>query len=82
MEDKYIMENLLNIIKTMAGLYEHASIESPTDNIHQTFSKQLQDTLHMQHELYTKMSDKGWYKTEKAETKQISKTASKYKSIN
>lgn len=82
MEDKYIMENLLNMIKTMAGLYEHASVESPTDNIHQTFSEQLQETLCMQHELYTAMNKQGWYKTEKAETKQIAKTVSKYASSN
>ena len=80
MEDKYLMENLLNIVKTMTGLYEQASIESPTETIHQTFSKQLQNTLRIQHELYTQMSNKGWYKTEDAQTKQISKTASKYAS--
>ena len=82
MEDKYLMENLLNMTKSLVGLYQHAAIESPTDNIHQEFANLLSDTLCMQHEIYIAMSDMGWYKVEKAEKKQISKTVSKYASSN
>ncbi|MBR3840833.1 MAG: spore coat protein [Erysipelotrichales bacterium] len=82
MEDRYLVENLLNMTKAMVELYQHAAIESPTDNIHQEFSTLLSDTLCMQHEIYTAMSEMGWYKTEKAEKKQITKTVSKYASSN
>lgn len=80
MEDRYLMENLLNMSKTMVELYQHAAIESPTDNIHETFTTLVSETLCMQHEIYTAMSNMGWYKVEKAEKKQISKTVSKYSS--
>ena len=78
MEDKYLMENLLNMTKALAGLYQHSAIEASTDTIHQEFANLLSDTICMQHEIYSAMSDMGWYKTEKAEKKQISKTVSKY----
>ena len=73
MEDKYLMENLLNMTKALAGLYQHSAIEASTDTIHQEFANLLSDTICMQHEIYSAMSDMGWYKTEKAEKKQISK---------
>lgn len=78
MEEKYMIENLLNASKTMIGLYQHAAVEATTPKIHDEFVALLDDTLAIQHEIYTAMSDKGWYKGEEAENKQINKVAQKY----
>lgn len=78
MEEKYMIENLLNASKTMISLFQHAAVESTTPKIHDEFVALLDDTLAIQHEIYSAMSDKGWYKGEKAETKQIEKVVKKY----
>lgn len=78
MDNKMMMENLLSSTKTMISLYEHASVEASTPKIHEEFKTLLNDALELQHEIYTAMSEEGWYKMEKAETKQITKTISKY----
>ncbi len=67
MDDKCIMENLLNVTKGACDLYLHGTIESPTMNVHQAFDNALNDTLCMQDDIYKKMSAKGWYTTEQAE---------------
>jgi len=71
MDDKTLMENLLNLQKGSCDLYLHGSIESMTGNVHQAFSASLNDSLCMQNEIYSKMSAQGWYKAENAEQKQL-----------
>ena len=47
MDDKCIMENLLLTTKGVCDLYMHGTIESSTQNIHQTFDQALNDSLCM-----------------------------------
>ncbi|MBE5974160.1 coat F domain-containing protein [Lacrimispora xylanisolvens] len=78
MDDKCIMENLLNVTKGACDLYLHGTIESPTMNVHQAFDNALNDTLCMQDDIYKKMSAKGWYTTEQAEQQKISKIKNQF----
>ncbi len=78
MDDKCIMENLLNVTKGACDLYLHGTIESPTMNVHQAFDNALNDTLCMQDDIYRKMSAKGWYTTEQAEQQKISKIKNQF----
>ncbi|NNJ29792.1 spore coat protein [Lacrimispora defluvii] len=78
MDDKCIMENLLNVTKGACDLYLHGTIESPTMNVHQAFDNALNDTLCMQDDIYKKMSAKGWYTTEQAEQQKISKVKNQF----
>jgi len=78
MDDKCIMENLLNVTKGACDLYLHGTIESPTMNVHQAFDNALNDTLCMQDDIYKKMSAKGWYTTEQAEQQKISKLKNQF----
>ena len=78
MDDKCIMENLLLVTKGACDLYLHGSIESPTANVHQTFTNALGSTLAMQDAIYKQMSAKGWYQTENAEQQQITKVRQKF----
>ncbi len=78
MDDKCIMENLLLTTKGVCDLYLHGTIESSTQNVHQTFDRALGDSLCMQDDIYRKMSSKGWYSTENAEMEKIQKVKNQY----
>ncbi len=78
MDDKCIMENLLNTTKGACDLYLHGTLESPTMNVHQAFDNALNDSLCMQGDIYKKMSAKGWYTTEQAEQQKISKVKNQF----
>ncbi len=78
MDDKCIMENLLHTTKGVCNLYLHGTIESPTMNVHQAFDNALNDSLCMQDDIYKKMSAKGWYTTEQAETQKMTKVKNQF----
>ncbi len=78
MDDRCIMENLLLTTKGVCDLYLHGTIESSTQNIHQTFDQALDDSLGMQDDIYRKMTAKGWYATENAEQQKIQKVKNQY----
>ena len=60
MDDKSIMENLLNCTKGTCDLYMHGAIEASTPNVRQAFATALNFELGMQDELYREMQRKGW----------------------
>ena len=78
MDDKNLMENILLLEKGVCDLFMHGTIESPTDNVHRTFSTALNESLTMQDSLYDAMAAKGWYSTEQAEPTKISSVKQKY----
>ncbi len=78
MDDKLIMEDILTTVKGAADLYLHGTIESATINIHQAFDQKLNDTLQMQNEIYSKMSQRGWYAEEQAEQQRVDQTKQKF----
>ena len=74
MDDKNIMENLLNCTKGACDLYMHGAIESPTPNVRVAFCSALNTGLTMQDGIYQQMTQKGWYQVQQApqsETKQL-----------
>lgn len=78
MDDKCVMEDMLLTEKGVCDLLLHGTIESNTQNVHETFNSALNDALCMQDELYRKMAQKGWYPTEQAQQQQIEKVKNKY----
>ena len=78
MDDKNLMENILLLEKGVCDLFMHGAIESPTDNVHQTFSTALNDALCMQDTIYDKMAAKGWYPTEQAEQNIVNSVKQKF----
>ncbi|MGC6176321.1 spore coat protein [Lacrimispora sp. 38-1] len=78
MDDKCIMENLLNTTKGACDLYLHGTLESPTMNVHQAFDTALNDSLCIQSDIYKRMTAKGWYTTEQAEQQKISKVKNQF----
>lgn len=71
MNDKDLMEDIITVVKSACDLCLHGTVESSTPNIHSTFNTVLNDTLTMQNEIYTKMSQKGWYPSEQVEQQKI-----------
>ncbi|WP_066892330.1 spore coat protein [Clostridium nigeriense] len=78
MDDKCLLENILQLTKGSSDLYLHGTIESSTENVHQAFHDLLCETLKIQHEIYKKMEAKGWYPAEQAEQQKIQQTKQKY----
>ncbi len=78
MDDKNLMENILQLEKGVCDLYLHGSIESATPEVHQAFTTALSSALGMQDTVYNKMSAKGWYSTEQAEQQKITALRQKY----
>ena len=81
MNDQNIMENLLQTTKGVCGLYMHGTIESGTQNVHDTFNGALGKTLCMQSEIYQKMTQKGWYPSQQVEQQKINDLRSKYSGV-
>lgn len=80
MDDKCIMENLLQTAKGACDLYMHGSIESSTPNVHQTFTSALNETLSMQGSIYKQMEQKGWYTAKQAPQQQVDQVKQKFTS--
>ena len=71
MDDKTIMDTILSNVKDCCDLMMHGSIESSTPNVHTTFQNGLNDSLTMQNQIYSKMSQKGWYPEQQVEQQKI-----------
>lgn len=78
MDDQLIMADILTTVKGAADLYLHGTIESATVNIHQAFDQKLNDTLQMQNDIYTKMSQRGWFPPQQAEQQKIDQARQKF----
>lgn len=82
MEDRVIMDNILSTTKAVCDLMMHGTIESSTQNVHEAFKSTLNDCLCMQNEIYSKMSQKGWYPSQQVEQQKIEQTKQKFSMQN
>lgn len=82
MDDKCIMQNLLNNTKAVCDLYMHGSIESGTPNVQRAFTTALTDALSMQDSLYKQMTSKGWYTAQQAPQQQLDQVRQKFAGQN
>lgn len=80
MEDKVIMDNILSATKGACDLMMHGAIESSTPAVHSTFKASLNDCIAMQNEIYSKMSQKGWYPMQQAKQQEIDAAKQKFSS--
>ena len=71
MGDKELLEADLLVIKGVCDLYEHATTESTTAEVHKVFKDALNESLNIQNKLYNLMVEKGWYQTEIADQNKI-----------
>ena len=78
MDDRNLMENMLLLEKGACDLFMHGAIESSTQNVHQTFSNSLNESLKLQDEIYLKMQAKGWYPTEQVDQSKLNTVRQKF----
>lgn len=78
MEDRVIMDNILSVTKGACDLLMHGTIESSTTDVHSTFKSSLDECLKMQNEIYSKMSERGWYPTQQVEQQKIEQAKQKF----
>ena len=78
MDDKNLMQNLLLLEKGCCDLYMHGSVEAANQNVLNAFSSAYDDSLSMQSEIFSKMTDKGWYNVAQVEQQKIDTLRQQY----
>lgn len=71
MDDRNLMQNLLLLEKGCCELYMHGAVESANKNVLNAFNGAYDDSLSMQGEIFSKMTDKGWYNPKQVEQQKI-----------
>lgn len=78
MTDREYMEDVLLTAKTLTSLYHYAVQESPTEQLHNQFKDNLNQTICMQHNIYNAMQQNGWYSQSQADQNQINQVKNKF----
>ena len=78
MEDKLIMQNLLDCTKSLCNLLNQSVVEANDSSLSNDLKNSLQAFLTMQHETYKAMQDEGWYPVEQVKMPAINKVKNKF----
>jgi spore coat protein CotF len=78
MTDKEYIQDVLVTSKTLAELYHTAAQESSTPPLHNQFMQNLNESLNMQHDIFTVMQQNGWYPTQQAPVQQVTQVRNKF----
>lgn len=78
MEEKVILNTILNLSKNMGDLLLHGTIESNDDVILKRFNNSLNSYLDIQSRIFRLMEEKGYYKLDSIEDKKIKEIREKY----
>ena len=82
MNDQLLMENILLLLKSNMEVYVHGTLEASNKSVFEVLHYGLEETLKMQHHLYQKMMECGWYQVKNIDTKTIKDTLKKLKKKN
>lgn len=77
--DKYTLENVLTLTKSLITLYENGTVESNNKKVRNIMEDGLSDALNMQDVLYQTMKDDGFYTVSDVKTTEIEKLYTKLK---
>lgn len=80
MTDKEYMEDVLLTSKQLTNLYHSAVQESSTENLHYQLKDNLNQSIDVEHQIFSTISQKGWYPQEQADAQQINKARTKFMS--
>ena len=78
MNDKNLMENLLQLEKGACGLFMNGALESSTANVNEAFKSALSQSLGMQETIYAKMEERGWYTPDQAQQQKLNTVKQKF----
>ena len=77
MNQKELLSDVLCSLKGASDLFLHGTIESSNQNVHETFSNALDETLRMQHETFKLMERLGYYQFQNVEQNKLMQTKEK-----
>lgn len=77
--DKYTLENVLTLTKSLITLYADGTVESSNKKVRNLMEDGLSDTLNMQDVLYQTMKDDGFYNTSDVKPSEVEKLYTKLK---
>ena len=78
MDDKLIMQNLLDCTKGLCTLLNQSVIEANDSTLSSDLKNVLSVFLTVQHETYKTMQDEGWYPVEQVKMPAINKVKNKF----
>ena len=78
MNDKNLMENLLQLEKGACGLFMNGALESCTANVNEAFKSALSQSLGMQETIFAKMEERGWYTPDQAQQQKLNTVKQKF----
>ena len=78
MNDKNLMENLLQLEKGACSLFMNGALESSTANVNEAFKSALSQSLGMQETIFAKMEERGWYTPEQAQQQKLNTVKQKF----
>ena len=82
MDDRNLMQNLLLLEKGGCDLYMHGAVESADQSVLCAFRNAYDDSLSMQSDIFSKMTDKGWYNPEQVEQQKIDKLRQQFSQMS
>ena len=77
--DKYTLENVLTLTKSLVNLYADGTVESSNKKVRNLMEDGLSDALNMQDTIYQTMKDDGFYSVSDVKTSEIEKLYTKLK---
>jgi len=78
MDDRNLMQNLLLLEKGGCDLYMHGAVESANQSVLSAFRNAYDDSLSMQGEIFSKMTEKGWYAPNQVEQQKVDTLKQQY----
>lgn len=82
MNDKYIMENILTLTKSVITLALNGAVESSNEKVLKLFKTSLNNLLEMQENIYKELTNQNIYKIPNVKKTDIAKIITKLKSDN
>lgn len=73
LENKYYMENILTLTKSLITISLNGTIESSNKNVRKVFDESLKTLLSLQEKLFDELKEKKIYKIENVKEKDIKK---------
>lgn len=82
MNDEYLINNYLLVLKSTVEVYVHGTLESSNEDSRECLKHNLDETMNAQARTYNKMVENNWYNVTNVESNIINQTLTKLNSGN
>lgn len=81
LQEKEVLQDLLNTHKDIVKLYAYSLVESNCPNMRKLLMQHMQKAADDQFEIYQIMNKKGYYPSEKAEAQKVTQALGQFEQI-